>query len=283
MKKIWLLVSVLFFSACGGGGDVQYYPVNTQTATGTATINIVDVTPSSPKMVAAVLPSGNKARLVFTAPNILGKAYKNIITLDLPVTSPQTIALPAGTQYKLEVISFLTSGAIYKILKYGQSVDTTNVPATFDIVANQNTTVTVAVSEVRTGFALTTTPPGGVVIDNTNLTPTYTVTATIPAAVSSLIRPFWSLNTLLGADFTTPRYQPVPSAVPGIQTTPAGIQSDTFINLQGQFYMNAAYLDTGESQNNFVFFYPDNTVGDVAVKMPVTISKGNVIINIGPL
>jgi hypothetical protein len=282
MKKLLLLVSVLLLSACGGGGGTGVIP-QAASQTGSVTVNIIDAAPSAAKTVAAALPAATKARLVFSSPNILGKSYKNIVTFDLPAGT-QTINLPAGTGYKLEVISLIQfSGGINKLLKYGQSVNGGNVPTTFDIVANQSTSVTVVMSEIRAGFALTTNPPAGVTVDANNPAPTYTVTATIPAAVTSLMRPVWNLTPLLGADFALLKHLTVPLTVPGLQTTPSGIQGTTYINLQGEFFMDAAYLDAGEQANAFVFYYPDYTVGDAAVKMPVTVPTGSVTITIGAL
>lgn len=257
MKKVWLLILMLFLTACGGGGGSTVSGGGN--ATGTVSMQFVDKTA---KTVAATVPDPGFVRVVVTNSSLNGSPYKQV--MDVPFGSGSVVmTIPVGNGFAAEAVYYSkSSSGLNRLSDYGAYV------GTFNIVENQQTSVPITMGRISVSMdvsagSLYTTAPSN----------TYSVTATIGAGLQSA----WSLATD-DAPFTAGQHLAtrlpvtsysniaVPSTLP--MTTPYTLY------LQGEFFIKNEMLQSGESPYNWVYYFDDAA----ALKKDVLVHSGNTTI-----
>lgn len=296
MKKLALLLSVIILAACGsGGGSTNANSLQgNQPQTGVMkvvlsgeadgkTMALLNYTAHSPAL---------KYRLVVTNPTlrINGVVYSNFNGGGDDVAvggSLPAFTLPVATGYTLEVVKYVTSGGINKVLKYGRSLN-------FDITEGSNSSVSITLNavDVKVGFrGYTTATP---VFSNITTANASTSQKAYKFGVVALgrytsqfgLNPSWNMSVKQSSaktvsPFTTYGGLGGPRASIFVDQKTPETTTQGYLFAQSEFYLKSTLLKTGESSKLFSYVYPDKSalarnVIDADVNIRLKVNAGTI-------
>ncbi|MBU5613077.1 hypothetical protein [Geomonas azotofigens] len=250
MRKLFWLFMMLLLTACGGGGGGGTTAGTPTSGKGSLSLELVQSGAKVAKTVAN-LPVSHPGR-VRVVLNENTTHYRQVIDKAYGETFAN-LEVPVGI-YTVEAI-FYESGTPNILTDYGISAGAVTVTTAGGSAAVTLNPVSVTVTPSFTGAQLFSGSQ-------------YNVGTS--ALASAGLQDSWRLSTSTSA-FTGRQHLAAPAAATHTGLTAPAIAQSGNLYLQGEFFVKATLLDSGESANNWAF-YAEAAVPLALPTVPITIS-----------
>jgi len=305
MKKLALMLSVVFIAACGsgGGGASSVSAPGAAGVSKTGTINLVMADQKSTEKrwnvnTPTIEDGDTYMRITFTNPSLRypdGKTYKFILedikaAADGTFTLPASVTLPLADGYSIETVTFLKRNSVLR--NYSGAVYTTIPSLTGSRIISSTPVNSILKKYDHDTFGLVTAPPAvPVVIGPVDISVPVTLPGSIEATIdqaapksfavstpitaadglSKVLAPTWRLS--LGVNSAVGNSYDCNLVGASTITSPTSFIAGNKAMGQGIFYANSSILRDGENASSF--YYESGIV-----EAPLTFGSGS--INLGP-
>ena len=268
MKKLLILASILYLSACGSGGGST-----TSSGTGGTPAAVVQAPlqiniDNGVAKAVALVPISDKVKIVVSndAPGRF-QGFKIMTTAKSQSRFTWTPTVPAVKGYKVDAIFFKPDGVLKRITRYA----TGNV----DVVENQSNSVTLTAntfsnpaSPCALGFDTRYALP------QLNYTSAFRANIRIPKGKTPFIHNAYM--QVSATPFTTVKAVPF-ALYSGTTLTPPTITQSQNIYFQWILFIDSFYLDTKDGpQFNWIYNWPNPTWGEADLARYVTVGSGTI-------